>query len=109
MQRKLLSDNNGNVGTVILAVATAITIAVSILVIYSVMGGLNTTTVDANFNKNVVGWAGTNGSRPAYNASINLIAGLGTFFTIAPIYLVVLIAVAIIGAVMGIMVVRGRQ
>jgi hypothetical protein len=96
--RKLLQNKDGNVGTVILAVATAITIAISILIIYSVLGGIDTTTLD-----NILPGS------PAKNATNSLVAGLGTFFTIAPIYLVVLIAVAIIGAVMGIMVVRGRR
>jgi len=95
--RKLLEDKQGNVGTIILAVATAITIAVSILIIYSVLGGMDVATIDAKL-------AGS----PATNATNSLIAGLGTFFTISPIYLVVLVAVAIIGAVMGIMVVRKR-
>ena len=107
MQRKLLSDNKGNVGTIILAVATAITIAVSILIIYSILGGMGTTTIDSTLAHNL----GKNATfyKPAGNATGSLTAGLGTFFTIAPIYLVVLVAVAIIGAVMGIMVVRGRE
>lgn len=84
-------------GTVILAVATAITIAISIVIIYSILGGIDTTTIDA-------GLTGT----PSANATGSLVAGLATFFTIAPIYLIVLIAVAIIGAVMGIMVLKRR-
>ena len=95
--RKLLKNHEGNMGTIILAVATAITIAVSILIIYSILGGMNTTTIDATLD-------GT----PAKNATNSLISGLGTFFTISPIYLIVLVAVAIIGAVMGIMVVNRR-
>jgi hypothetical protein len=88
--RKLNED--ANVSTIILAVATAITIAISILIIYSVIGGMNTTTIDAAL-------PGT----PSLNATNSLISGLGTFYTISPIYLVVLVAVAIIGAVMGMM------
>jgi len=90
--RKLLQSNEGNVSTIILAVATAITIAISILIIYSILGGMDTTTIDSKL-------PGT----PALNATTSLIAGLSTFFTISPIYLVVLVAVAIIGAVMGMM------
>ena len=106
--RKLLSNKNGNVGTIILAVATAITIVISIMIVYTVIGGISTKTIDAKFNTDVVGWANTNGSRPAYNATTSLLSGLGTFFTLSPIYLVVLVAVAIIGAVMGMMYVRRK-
>ena len=96
--RELLSDNRGAVGTIILAVATAITLAISILIVYSIIGGLDVTTIDAGFT-------GT----PAKNATESLITGLGTFYTVSPIYIVILIAVAIIGAVMGIMVVKKEQ
>lgn len=94
--RKL--NTQANMGTIILAVTTAITIAISITIIYSIIGGLNTTAIDATL-------PGT----PALNSTNSLIAGLSTFFTISPIYLVVLVAVAIIGAVMGIMYVGNKQ
>jgi hypothetical protein len=105
--RKLLSNQQGNVGTIVLAVATAITIAVSILIVYSILGGMSTSTIDAQLASRL----GMNATtyKPAGNATKSLIAGLGTFFTISPIYLIVLVAVAIIGAVMGIMYVGKRQ
>lgn len=96
--RKLSQDDNANVGTIIVAVATAITIAISIVIIYSIIGGLDVTSIDAELT-------GT----PAANATNSLIAGLSTFFTISPIYLIVLVAVAIIGAIMGIMYVGGPR
>ena len=96
--KKLWNNKDANVATIILAVATAVTIAISILIVYSILGGVDTTTIDANF--------GGNTTTPAANATNSLTAGLGTFYTIAPIYIVVLIAVAIIGAVMGMMVLR---
>jgi hypothetical protein len=103
--RKLLNDKNGNIGTIIMAVATAITIAISILIIYSVLGGMNVTSLD-NSLRTATGGAAT--FKPAANATGYLVTGLGTFFTLAPIYIVVLAAVAIIGAVMGIMVINKR-
>ena len=101
--RKLLQNKQGNVGTIILAVATAITIAISILIVYSILGGMNTATIDASIR---TATGGGSGMKPAANATTSLLSGLGTFFTISPIYLVVLVAVAIIGAVMGMMYVR---
>ena len=101
--RQIISDQKGAVGTIILAVAVAVTLAVSILVVYSIMGGLDTSTIDSNIQTNI---GLSNTTTPAADASDSLLTHLGTFFTISPLYLVVLVAVAIIGAVMGIMVVR---
>jgi hypothetical protein len=107
--RKLLNDNKGNIGTIIMAVATAITIAVSILIVYSIMAGMGSqTALNTQVSRNI-GWGfAPNNSRPVSNATESLISGLGTFFTLSPIYIVVLVAVAIIGAVMGIMVINKR-
>jgi hypothetical protein len=105
--RKLNSNEQANVGTIILAVATAITIAISILLVYSVLGGFagSLRTIDQAVILNMNGVnTSVISSHPAANATTALMSGLGTFFTISPIYIVVLIAVAIIGAVMGIMV-----
>lgn len=98
--KKLLSNNHANMGTIVLAITTAITIAVSIVIIYSIIGGLsaNSTSIDARLP-----------GSPAGNATTSLIAGLSTFYTISPIYLIVLVAVAIIGAVMGIMYVGNKE
>jgi hypothetical protein len=104
--RKLLNDNKGNIGTIIMAVATAITIAISILICYQIIGSMNNRAIDANM-RTALGSTNLN-TQPAANATGYLVQGLGTFFTLSPIYIVVLVAVAIIGAVMGIMVVRRR-
>ena len=93
-------------GTVMVAIATAIAITIGIIITFSVIGGMDTSTIDDNL-ATALG-EDTSLSTHAANATNSLITGLGTFFTIAPIYLVVLIAVAIIGAVMGIMIVRRR-
>ena len=92
---KLWNNKDANITTIVLAVATAVTLAISILIVYSILGGIDATTIDANLE-------GT----PTANATGALTVGLGTFFSIAPIYIVVLIAVAIIGAVMGMMILR---
>jgi len=91
--RKL--NNKGNVDIIIMAVVAAIVIAISLIIVYSVVGGLDTTTIDADLT-------GT----PSANATDNLLDNLETFYTISPIYIVVLAAVGIIGAIMMIMVKR---
>jgi len=88
-------NEKANVDIIIMAVVAAIVIAISLIIVYSVVGGLDTTTIDADLT-------GT----PSANATDNLLDNLGTFYTIAPIYIVVLAAVGIIGAIMMIMVKR---
>jgi len=85
-------NNKGNVNLILMAVVAAVVLAISIVITFSVIGGLDTTTVDGNFG-------GVN-ETPAANASDTLVANLGTFYTISPIYVVVLAAVGIIAAIM---------
>jgi CheY-specific phosphatase CheX len=103
--RKFTENNQGNVGTIILAVATAVTLAVSILITYSILGGMDYASLDSGV-ADAIG-EDANSTRVT-NSTNSLISGVNTFFSISPIYLIVLVAVAIIGAVMGIMVINRR-
>jgi len=94
MLRKLVENEAGNVDMILTAVIAAVMFSIAIPIIYSVLGGMDYVAVDAKF-------AGT----PATNASQSLIANINTFFTIGPIYLVVVGAVGIIAAVL---LLRGR-
>lgn len=91
---KFYKDRDGNVDMILTAVIAGVMFAVAIPIIYSVLGGINYTTVDAALT-------GT----PATNASQVLLTNLATFFTIGPIYLVVVAAVGIIAAIL---MLRGR-
>jgi hypothetical protein len=93
--RKLNGNKAGDVNIVLMAVVAAIVIAISIPIVFSVLGGINYTDYDSSFD-------GT----PSANASENLMGNLETFYSISPIYIVVLAAVGIISAVMMIMVTR---
>jgi hypothetical protein len=93
--RSLKENKAGNVQLILMAVVAAVVLAVSIAIVFSVLGGIDYDTVDA-------GLTGT----PAANASVSLSTNLGTFYTISPIYIVVLAAVGIISAIMMIMVTR---
>jgi hypothetical protein len=95
-----LSNNHGDVNIVLMAVVAAIVIAISIPIVFSVLSGINLTDVDGNFG-------GVN-ETPASNATENLVGNLETFYSISPIYIVVLAAVGIISAVMMIMVTRRK-
>jgi len=95
--RKLKENDAGNVDMILTAVIAGVMFAIAIPIIYSVLGGVDYTTVDSNF--------GGTKNTPATNASENVITNLNTFFTIGPIYLVVVAAVGIIAAVL---LLRGR-
>ena len=87
--RKLLEYKNADVDMILTAVVMGIVFAVSIAIIYSVLGGIDYTTIDA-------GLTGT----PAANASGNLQTNLNTFYTLGPIAIVVVAAVGIISYVL---------
>jgi len=90
--RSLLHNKNADVDMILTAVVMGIVFAVSIAIIYSVLGGIDYTTIDA-------GLGGTN-QTPALNASGNLQTNLNTFYTLGPIAIVVVAAVGIISYVL---------
>ena len=88
-KKKKPASDSANVQLILMAVVAAIVIAVSIVIVYSVLGGIDYTSIDAKLD-------GT----PCANASNNLQTNLATFYSVAPIYIVVLAAVGIISAIM---------
>jgi len=89
-------NDKANVDIILMAVTAGVVIAISLLVIFPVIGGLNTDSIDADI--------GTVNATPAANATDNLVENLETFYSVSPIYVVVLAAVGIISAVMMIIV-----
>ena len=87
--RSLIKDTAGDVNMILTAVIAAIVFAISIAIVYAVLGGISYSTYDASLT-------GT----PATNASTNLVTNLGTFYSLGPIYIVVVAAVGIIAAVL---------
>ena len=90
--RQLWKNHEADVNMILTAVVMGIVFAISIAIIYSVLAGVNYTTIDPNF--------GTAARTPSVNASENLITNLDTFYTLGPIAIVVVAAVGIIGYVM---------
>ena len=88
---------------ILTAIVAGVMFAVAIPIIYSVVGGVDYTTTDLALR--AVAGKGAhvgelNGSTYATNASNVLQTNLATFFTIGPIYLVVVAAVGIIAAIL---------
>jgi ABC-type lipoprotein release transport system permease subunit len=91
------NNENGNVQLILMAVVAAIVLAVSIVIVYAVLGGIDYTAIDAKL-------PGT----PCANASAALQSNLATFYSVSPIYIVVLAAVGIISAIMMIVITRKK-
>ena len=88
---KLLKNTEGNVKMIGAVAGILIMLIVSILVFYNVMVSIDYTDVDSN-----IGAAHTQEALNASNATMNQAA---TFFTIAPIVAIVIVAVVILGYV----------
>ena len=96
-----------------MVIGLLITLIISVLVVYTIVGGIDLTTADNNIKENVYGWSetnwdagGTNSSRHnwnessiATNATDNILDQAATFFQIAPIIAIVVVAVVILGYV----------
>ena len=87
--RKILKNKEGDMNMVLTAVVVAITLAIGIIITFNVLAAVDTTTIDASLD-------GT----PAANASGDLQTNVETFYTVAPIILIVLAAVGILGYVL---------
>lgn len=86
--KKLLKNKDADVKTIGAAVGLLITLMISILVVYNIAGSVDTTTIDAD-----IGLANNIPSANATNAALDQTA---TFYTIAPIIVIVMIAVVIL-------------
>jgi len=91
---KLLTDLKGDVKTVSTAVGILITLIIAILVFYNVASGVDVSDVDERLG-DAVGYNGSSVTH-ATNSSDDILAQGATFFQIAPIIVIVLVAVVIL-------------
>ena len=75
------------------AIAIAVTLMISILIVYSIAASVNPVTLNKKIYPN------TPLANPAGNATNSTFSGLSTFYTIAPLIIVVLAAVVILNYV----------
>jgi len=87
--RKIYKDEAGDMNMILAAVVMAIALAIGLIIVYNVIGAVDTATIDA-------GLTGT----PSENATYNLVNNTNTFYTVAPIALIVVAAVGILGYVL---------
>jgi len=87
--RPILKNHEADMNAILTGIVIAITLAISVVIVWNVLATVDTDTIDAEF-------AGT----PAANATENLNTNLETFYTVMPIVLIVIAAVAILGYVL---------
>jgi hypothetical protein len=99
--RSFWQNRHGNVDMILTGVVMGIVFAVSIAIIYGVVGGLDYTTIDQNLNT-ALGYTNDqwNNTTSAANASGDLQTNLATFYTLGPIAIVIVAAVGIISYVL---------
>jgi len=97
--RRLLSNKHGQMAMVGAAIGLFVTLIVSILVYYNIAGSIDTNTIDAKFGLTINATGVRNGSAPVYNATTSINNQAETFYIIAPIVAVVIVAVVIISYV----------
>ena len=87
--RKFLPNKKADMNLILSAIVIAIVLAVSVLIVYNIIGTVDTSEIDSDFS-------GT----PALNSTTNLLDNTNTFYSIAPILLIIVSAVAILSYVM---------
>lgn len=112
--RKLRANNHADMNMIISAIIMAITLAIGLVVVYSVFGGVDLSTPDNQIKINIyaanngpdasddanTSWTVYNNSGPAANATEDLMTNVATYFTIGPIAIIVIAAVGILSYVL---------
>ena len=88
MLKSFVKNDEADVKMVGAVVGILVTLIIAVLVFYNIAGSIDTSTIDS-------GLTGT----PAANATDDTLDQASTFFTIAPIIAIVIVAVVILGYV----------
>ena len=86
--KKIIKDDQADVRMIGMVVGILVTLIIAVLVFYNIAGGIDTTSIDDSLT-------GT----PAANATADTLDQSATFFQIAPIIAIVVVAVVILGYV----------
>ena len=86
--KKLIENDEADVKMIGAVVGILVTLIIAVLVFYNIAGSIDTTSIDA-------GLTGT----PAANATDATLDQSATFFAVAPIIAIVVVAVVILGYV----------
>ena len=95
--RNIFRNDFGNIEMITMGIVAAVMFAIAIPITFNVIGSVPITTVDTTLRTAL---GETAGFVPAANATNNLLTQVNSFFSIGPIYLVVVVAVGIIAAIL---------
>jgi multisubunit Na+/H+ antiporter MnhB subunit len=87
--KKFWNNTEADVNMILAAVVAAISLAISVIIVFNVIASVDTTSIDS-------GLTGT----PAANSTTNLLSNVEIFYTIAPITLIVIGAVGILSYIL---------
>ena len=104
--RRLIDNKNADMDIVITAIVVMITLALSIVIIWNVVGSIDSSSLDDRLRENALGLqesAGDNSSDQTWNETTyvanstdSFTTNLETYFTVAPIVLIIIAAVGIL-------------
>jgi len=112
--KKFISNEEADAKMVGMVVGLLVTIIISVLIFYNIAGSMDYTSANENIAENVYGygdgvgtdlngtssdWEQFNATTPASNGSDDTLDQAATFFQIAPIIAIVIVAVVILGYV----------
>jgi len=89
--KPLRKNDQADVKMIGMVVGVLVTLIIAVLIFYNIASSIDTTTIDSNIG-------GTN-TTPAANATDNTLDQSATFFSVAPIIAIVIVAVVILGYV----------
>jgi hypothetical protein len=95
--RGFVQNRFGNVEMITMAIVAAVMFAISIPITFNVIGSVPISDVDTQLRTAL---GETAGFVPAANATNSLLTQMNSFYSIGPIYLVVVAAVGIIAAIL---------
>jgi ABC-type spermidine/putrescine transport system permease subunit II len=93
----LKRNKQANIEMITMGIVAAVMFAIAIPIIFNVVGSISTNSIDTSIR---TGMGEVAGFKPAGNASKSLLTQVNSFFSIGPIYLVVVVAVGIIAAIL---------
>jgi len=97
MFRKFKEDENGNVKMIGMVVGILVTLMIAVLIFFNIAASIDVSGVDDDLQANL--GENTTSYLPAANATDSTLEQSATFFTIAPIIAIVVVAVVILGYV----------
>jgi len=97
--KKLWNNTHADLNMILGAIVVMVMLAISIVVVWNVVAAVDPSEMDTAID-GILDWDTGAASTHATNATTDLTTNLETFYTVAPIVLIVMAAVGILGYVL---------